>query len=152
MDSKPTKCALDRPRSALLKRAAIACMSDWLEFFRARIDDRPQRRAVLDALHLGGETALLADPLLHGLRIVRDQVGGAGVARHLRSERQAGVVIGEMESEARPRRDANAVERDDAQDQRAGGIADAVDDHALAAVADRGVFGLVLIDQPTMVA
>ena len=57
-----------------------------------------------------------------------------------------------MESEASPRRHANAVGRDDAQRQRAGGIADAVDDHALAAVANHGVLGLVLIDQPAMVA
>ena len=45
-----------------------------------------------------------------------------------------------MKPEARAGGDADPVKGNDAQDQGAGGVADAVDDDPLAAVADGGVF------------
>jgi hypothetical protein len=57
-----------------------------------------------------------------------------------------------VEPQTRPRRHANAVERDDAEHQCAAGVANAVDDHALAAIADHGIFGFVVFEQPTMIA
>ena len=107
---------------------------------------------LLHPLHLRREAALAADPVLHRRRVVGHQVGGAGVARHLDAERIGLVEIGRVEAEACLRRHANLVQRHDAQHQRAGGIADAVDDDPLAAVADLRVLGLVLIDQPAEIA
>jgi hypothetical protein len=52
-----------------------------------------------------------------------------------------------VKAEARARGDADPAERDYAEHQRAGGVADAVDDDPLATVADSGVFELVLIDE-----
>src|SRR4051812_11967231 len=54
-----------------------------LKLIRTGIDDLPEIHAVLDLLHLGGETAVAADPLLHRLRVIRHQIRGALVARHL---------------------------------------------------------------------
>src|SRR6266852_2776110 len=103
------------------------------EFFRTGIDDCPELGAVPHLLHVGGEPAVAADPVLHGLRIIRHQIGGAGVARDLDAAGRGFVVIGHVESEARPRRHANPVERNDAEHQGAGRVADAVDDDAIAA-------------------
>ena len=57
-----------------------------------------------------------------------------------------------VESEACPGRDANPVERNDAEHQRASRIADAVDDHAIAAVAKLAVSRLVFVDQTAVIA
>ena len=43
------------------------------------------------------------------------------------------------------------VKRDDAQDQGACGVADSVDDHPVTAVADCGVFELVLFEEAAVV-
>ena len=56
-----------------------------------------------------------------------------------------------MKSETCTRRDADPVERDDPEHQRTGGVADAVDDDALAAIADRRIFDLVLVDQTAVI-
>jgi len=56
-----------------------------------------------------------------------------------------------VKAEARARRDAYSVERDDAEYQRASGVADAVDDDPLAAVADSRVFELVLIEEAAVI-
>ena len=61
-------------------------------------------------------------------------------------QRERLVVIGQVETDAGARRHANLVHRHDAEHQRAGGIADAVDDHPLVALPDAGVFRLVLFD------
>src|SRR5262249_16391629 len=74
------------------------------KLFGAGIDDRPELRAVPHLLHVGGEPAVAADPVLHGIRIIGHQIGGAGVARDLDAEGRRLVVIGHVESEARPRR------------------------------------------------
>src|SRR3569833_1301984 len=57
-----------------------------------------------------------------------------------------------MQSDAGARRDANLVVRHDAEHQRAGGIADAVDDDALALRADALILGFVFLDVTAMVA
>jgi hypothetical protein len=44
--------------------------ADALPFFRAGIDDPPEIFAVLDLVHLGGEPAVAADPVLHRLGII----------------------------------------------------------------------------------
>ena len=41
------------------------------------IDDLPEFGAVLDLLHLGGQPAIAADPVLHRVGIIGHQVGGA---------------------------------------------------------------------------
>jgi hypothetical protein len=56
-----------------------------------------------------------------------------------------------VKSETCTRRDADPVERDDPEHQRTGGVADAVDDDALAAIADRRIFDLVLVDQAAVI-
>jgi hypothetical protein len=56
-----------------------------------------------------------------------------------------------VKAEARARGAADPVERDNAEHQRAGRVADAVDDDPLATVADTGVFELVLIDEAAVV-
>src|SRR5689334_2569016 len=120
--------------------------------FRAGIDDRPKVGAVLDLLHLGGEPAIAADPVLHRVGVIGHQVRGAFGAGDLDAEGEGLVVIGLVEAEARLRRDADLVHRHDAEHQRAGGIADTVDDDALALVADALVLGLVFLDIAAMVA
>jgi len=57
-----------------------------------------------------------------------------------------------VETDACLWRHADLVHRHDAEHQRAGRIADAVDDHALLALADALVLGLVLLDIPAMIA
>ena len=57
-----------------------------------------------------------------------------------------------MESQTGPWGHANTVERHDAEHERAAGIADAVDDHALAVIADHRIFDFVVLEQPAMVA
>src|SRR6185312_7716936 len=114
--------------------------------FRTGIDDPPEILAVLDLLHFGGEPAVAADPVLHRVRIIGHQVGGPLHARHLDAEREGLVVIGLVESDAGPRRHANLVHRHDAEHQRAGGIADAIDDDAIATGTDALVLGLVFLD------
>src|SRR5262245_45929922 len=120
-----------------------------LELVRAGIDDRPQVGAVLHPLHLRGEPAVTRDPVLGRLRVVAHQVLGPRIAHHLHAE-QLGV--GLMEAETRFRRHADAVERHDPEQQRAGGVADAVDDHALAAIADLGILRFVSVDVAAVVA
>ena len=80
----------------------------------------------------GGQPALAGDPGLHGRRIIGHQLVGAGDAGDAQAGGPALVVIGLVEAEARARRHADAVQRHDAEHQRAGRIADAVDDDALA--------------------
>ena len=120
--------------------------------FRAGIDDLPELAAVLDLLHLGGEPAIAADPVLHGVGIIGHQVRRPFRARDLDAEGEGLVVIGLVEAEARLRRHADLVHRHDAEHQRAGRIADAVDDDALLAVADALVLGLVLLDIAAVIA
>ena len=95
---------------------------------------------------------MATEPVLHRVRIVGHHIGGAFVAHHLHARGRGLVEIGHVKSEACPRRDAHPVERNDSENQRAGGIADSVDDDALAAIADRRVFDLVLVDQTAVVA
>ena len=89
---------------------------------------------------------------LTGRRVVGHQIGGAGIAHDLHAEGPGLVDIGLVEAKARLRRHADPVERHDAEHQRTGRIADAVDDHALFAIADLCVFGLVLLDQAAEIA
>src|SRR4051812_33207706 len=95
--------------------------------FGTWIDDLPEVLTVPDLLHLGGEAAVALDPLLHRLRIIRHQLRGALVARHLDAEGERLVVIGLVKAEARLRRHADLVDRHDAEHHGAGRIADAVD-------------------------
>jgi hypothetical protein len=41
--------------------------------------------------------------------------------------------------------------RDDAEHERAARVADAVNDHALTAIADHGIFGFVVFEQPAVI-
>src|SRR5262249_61551342 len=109
-----------------------------LKLIRAGIDHRPQIGAVSHPFHLGREPAVAVDPFLHRLRIVRHQVGGAGVTDDFEAEGPGLVVISLVEPEARLRSDADAVERHDAEHQRAGGIADSLGDPPVAAVSALG--------------
>src|SRR5215211_4316368 len=120
--------------------------------FRTGIDDRPEIFAVLDLLHLGGESAIFADPGLHRIRIIRHQIRRTFRACDLDAEGKRLVVIGLVETEAGLRRHADLVHRHDAEHQRAGRIADAVDDHALLAVADARVLRLVFLDIAAVIA
>jgi len=119
-------------------------------FFRAGIDDSPEFGAV-HRLHVGGEPAVAVDPFLHCLWVVGQHIGGGPIVRHLDAESVGRVEMGRVKAEARARGDADPAERDDAEHQRAGGVADAVDDDPLATVADSGVFELVLIDEAAVV-
>ena len=80
-----------------------------LPLFRAGIDDLPELRTVLDLLHLGGEPAIPADPILHGIRIIGHQIRGSLGAGDLDAEGEGLVVIGQVEADARFRRYANLV-------------------------------------------
>jgi hypothetical protein len=117
---------------------------------RARTDDGPELGTV-HRLHVGGEPSVAVDPFLHRLRVVGQHVGGGPRARHLDPGREPSVDKGRVKPEARAGGDADPVKRDDAQDQGAGGVANAVDDHPFAAVADGGVFELVLMDEAAVV-
>jgi len=90
-------------------------------------------------------------PFLHRLRVVGEHVGGGPKVRHLDPGRERFVKIGRMKPKSRAGGDADPVVRDDAQDQGAGRVADAVDDHPFAAVADGGIFELVLIDEAAII-
>jgi hypothetical protein len=135
------------PKALVERRERMRSKRHSENFLRARIDDGPELGTVLHRLHVGGEPAVAVDPFLHRLRVVGQHVGGGPIARHLDPGRERLVKIGRVKPEARAGGDADPVERDDAQDQGAGGIADAVDDHPFAAVADGGVFELVLLDE-----
>jgi len=91
------------------------------------------------------------DPFLHLLRVVGQHVGAGPIARHLDPGREPSVDKGRVKPETRAGGDADPVKRDDAQDQGAGGVANAVDDHPFAAVADSGVLKLVLIEEAAVV-
>jgi hypothetical protein len=91
------------------------------------------------------------NPFLHRLRVVGDHVGGGPIARHLDPGCERFVKIGRVKPKSGAGGDTDPVERDDAQDQGAGGVADAVDNHPFAAVADGGIFELVLIDEAAVV-
>src|SRR3954469_7672950 len=123
-----------------------------LKLFRAGIDDLPQLLAVLDLLHRRGQPAVAPDPVLYRVRIIPHQVGGALETGHLDAEGERLVVIGLVEADAGARGDADLVQRHDAEHQRAGGIADAVDDDALLAIADALVLRLVFGDIAAMIA
>src|SRR5690606_35525081 len=116
------------------------------KFFGAGIHHLPELRPVLQAFHLWCQSTLTRDPVLHALRIIGHEIGGAGRARNPHAHGPVLVEISFVKAEAGARRDANAVQRHDAEHKRAGRIADAVDDHALAGIADLGVAGLVFID------
>ena len=77
---------------------------------------------------------------LHCLRVVGQHIGGGPIVRHLDAERVGRVEMGRVKAEACARGAANPVERDNAEHQRAGRVADPVNDDALTAVADGGVF------------
>ena len=111
-----------RPRSDGL-REPLRCRDDgYVELLRAGIDNGPKCGAVPDLLHFAGEPAVAADPFLDRFRIEGHQIGGPGVTRDLHPEGQFGIVIGQMETQARARRHAHAVERDDTEHDRAGRI------------------------------
>src|ERR1700676_2566908 len=122
-----------------------------LPLFRAGIDDLPEVFAVLDLLHLGGEPAVAADPVLHRIRRIGHQVRGAVGTGDLDAEGERLVVIGLVEAKAGARRHAYFVHWHDAEHQRAGRIADAIDDDPLVAIADARVFRLVFLDIPAVV-
>src|SRR5262245_40878838 len=82
--------------------------------FRTGVDDLPQIEAVLDLLHLGGEPAIAADPVLHRVGVIGHQVRGAFGAGDLDAEGEGLVVIGQMEADACLRRHADLVHRHDA--------------------------------------
>src|SRR4051794_18484000 len=105
-----------------MTRAFPALVS--LEFGRTGIDNGPQFRAVLDALHVRRQATLAGNPLFHGLRIDVHQVCSAGIALDLDAESPGFVVIGLMKSEDRIWRDADTVERHDPKHDRAGRVAD----------------------------
>src|SRR5271166_5578084 len=117
----------------------------FLEPVRTRIDDRPKIGAIPKLFHLGSEGALAREPFLDRVRIHRHQLGRARDARHFHAGRPALVEIGLMESEACTRRYANTLQRHDAEYERAGGIADSVDNHAFAGFANALVLGFVFL-------
>src|SRR5215467_10614294 len=121
------------------------------ELVRAGIDDGPKRRAVLYFFHIGGKPAMPTNPLPHGLLIVGHDICGALIAKHLDSEGRGLVIIGHVKAEACPRGHANPTKGDNTQHQGAGGVADAINDHAFAMIAEGGIFDLVSIDQPPMI-
>src|SRR6516164_6252921 len=108
------------------------CRSAEADFLRARTDHGPELGTV-HRLHVGSEPSMTVDPFLHLLRVV---IGVGPITRHLDPGREPSVDKGRVKPEARAGGDADPVKRDDAQDQGAGGIANAVDDHPFAAVAD----------------
>src|SRR5580700_5273144 len=118
----------------------------------ARVDQHPQLGAVGDLLHLVGQAAVAGDPFLDRLRVVPHQLGGSRVAGDLHAGGPALVEIGLVEPEARARRHAHLAGRQDAEQQGAGGIADAVDDDPLALVAQARVLRFVLLDLAAVVA
>jgi hypothetical protein len=59
--------------------------------------------------------------------------------------------MGRVKAEPRARGGTDPVERDDPEHERAGGVADAVDDNPLSAVSNGGVFALVLVDEAAIV-
>src|SRR5262245_37929111 len=90
-------------RRSSRKRAVMS------EFFRARIDDRPQFGAVLEMLHLRRQAAVARDPFLDPRRIDRHQFGGTGNAGDANAGGPALVEIRLVETEARARRDADPL-------------------------------------------
>jgi hypothetical protein len=114
-----------------LRRALAAC-HDAVE------------RAAFQEDHLARQSAVLADPVPHRNRIdipqrLRSHRAGDGAAIGVRHP-------GGVEAEARARRCADVFARDQAEHQRAGRQAIAVDDHALAALAHRAEALQVLAD------
>src|SRR5215216_5642636 len=140
-----------RPRSEMAGKTPALMRGASSILFRARIDDLPQLGTVLEVLHLRGEAAVPGDPVLDRFGIDRHQFGRAGDAGHPDAGRPALVIMGLMEPEACPRRDADLAQRNHAEEEGAGGIAGAVDDDALALVADARIFGLVLVDITTVI-
>src|SRR4029077_2999095 len=98
-----------------------------------------------------GEPAVTVDPLLNRLRVVRQHIRGVPIARHLDASRIGFVEIGRVKAETGPRCDADSVEGHDPENKGAGGVADPVNDDPFAAVADGGVFELVLMDEAAVV-
>src|SRR5665647_400730 len=92
--------ALHRVRDTRIKRSKL---------FRTGIDDLPEILAVLDLLHLGGQPAVAADPVLHRNGIIGHQVGCPLRAGDLDAEGEGLVVIGLVEAEAGARRHADLV-------------------------------------------
>jgi hypothetical protein len=88
---------------------------------------------------------------IHCFTLVGQHVGGVAIVRHPDARGVRLVEIGRVKPEPCAGGDANAVERDDPQDQGTGGVALAVDDHPFAAVAYGGVFELVLMNEPAVV-
>src|SRR6266566_7061796 len=123
-----------------------------LKLFGTGIDDLPELFAVLDLLHLGGQPAVAADPVLHRIGIIRHQVGGPCRGGDLDAEGKGLVVIRLVEAKAGAWRHANLVHRDDAEHQRAGRIADAIDDDAFMAIADALILRLVFVDIAAVIA
>jgi hypothetical protein len=120
-------------------------------FFRTGSDDGPKLGTALHRLHLRGEPSAAGNPLFQLLRVVGQHVGGVPIVRHPDARGVRLVEIGRVKPEPCAGGDANAVERDDPQDQGTGGVALAVDDHPFAAVAYGGVFELVLMNEAAVV-
>ena len=78
-------------------------------------------------------------------------MSAVAIARHLDPDREPSVDRGRVKPEARPGSDADAAKRDNTQEKGAGGVADAVDDHPVAPVADGGVLELVLVYEAAVV-
>src|SRR6266566_6695234 len=86
-----------------------------LKLFGAGIDDLPELFAVLDLLHLGGQPAVAADPVLYRIGIIGHQVGRPCRGGDLDAEGKGFIVIGLVEAEAGAWRNANLVHRNDAE-------------------------------------
>jgi hypothetical protein len=138
-------------RAALRRRAVEPPPGHSEKFFRAGIDDGPEFGAVLYRLHAGGEPAVAVDPFLHCLGVIGQHIGCGPIVRHLHTERIGRVEMSRVKAEARARGGAYPIEGDDAKHQRAGGVADAIDDDPLSVVSDSAVFELVLIDEAAVV-
>src|SRR5215469_7580831 len=89
--------------------------------------------------------------LSQAFRIVRHEIRSSRIAHHLDAIRRRHVVIGHVESETGTRCHTNPVEWDDPEQQRAGGVADAIDDDAFPTIANCSVFGLVSFDRPAVI-
>src|SRR5207247_10253505 len=93
--------------------------------------DWPALFAVRALLQLVGPPSFAADSFLHRIGIIRHQVGGPCRGSDLDAEGKGLVVIRLVEAKAGAWRHANLVRRNDAEHQRAGRIADAIDNDAL---------------------
>ena len=125
---------------------------NWLKkLFWAGIDNGPKLGPVFDSLQVRGKPAVAIEPILQAFRIVGQEIPSSRIAHHLDAVRRRRVVIRHVESETGTRCHTNPVEWDDAEQQGAGGVADAIDDNAFPTIANCSVFGLVSFDRPAVI-